>query len=68
MRREGAITDFIKRKQMPIESLRINSEEITYLSDDLQVKALMMTLHHEVNRIVVYLRGWQRSSRTVRAG
>lgn len=49
--------DFIKRKRMPIESFTHQLEEITYLSDDLQVKALMMTPHHEVKRIVVYLRG-----------
>lgn len=49
--------DFIKRKRMPIESFTHQFEEITYLSDDLQVKALMMTPHHEVKRIVVYLRG-----------
>lgn len=48
---------FIKRKRMPIEYFTHQFEEITYLSDDLQVKALMMTPHHEVNRIVVYLRG-----------
>lgn len=32
-------------------------EETTYLSDDLQIEALMMIPHHEVNHIVVYLRG-----------
>ncbi len=40
--------DFIKRKRMPIESFTHQFEEITYLSDDLQVKALMMTPHPDV--------------------
>lgn len=60
--------DFIKRKRMPIESFTHQFEEITYLSDDLQVKALMMTPHHEVNRIVVYLRGGKGQVGRVRAG
>ncbi|HDJ7157137.1 TPA: S9 family peptidase, partial [Staphylococcus aureus] len=53
---------------MPIESFTHQFEEITYLSDDLQVKALMMTPHHEVNRIVVYLRGGKGQVGRVRAG
>lgn len=60
--------DFIKRKRMPIESFTHQFEEITYLSDDLQVKALMMTPHHEVKRIVVYLRGGKGQVGRVRAG
>ena len=59
---------FIKRKRMPIEYFTHQFEEITYLSDDLQVKALMMTPHHEVNRIVVYLRGGKGQVGRVRAG
>lgn len=53
---------------MPIEYFTHQFEEITYLSDDLQVKALMMTPHHEVNRIVVYLRGGKGQVGRVRAG
>ena len=60
--------DFIKRKRMPIESVTHQFEEITYLSDDLQVKALMMTPLHEVKRIVVYLRGGKGQVGRVRAG
>ena len=60
--------DFIKRKRMPIESFTHQFEEITYLSDDLQVKALMMTPHHEVKRIVVYLRGGKGQVGRLRAG
>lgn len=60
--------DFIKRKRMPIESFRHQFEEVTYLSDDFQVKALMMSPHHDVKRIVVYLRGGKGQVGRVRAG
>ena len=56
MRREGAITWILSNvNECQLDLLRINSEEITYLSDDLQVKALMMTPHHEVKRIDEYI-------------
>lgn len=60
--------DFIKRKRMPIESFTHQFEEVTYLSDDFQVKALMMSPHHDVKRIVVYLRGGKGQVGRVRAG
>ena len=50
------------------QSVTHQFEEITYLSDDLQVKALMMTPLHEVKRIVVYLRGGKGQVGRVRAG
>ena len=60
--------DFIKRKRMPIESFTHHFEEVTYLSDDLKVKALMMTPYQNVKRIVVYLRGGKGQVGRVRAG
>lgn len=60
--------DFIKSKRMPIESFTHHFEEVTYLSDDLKVKALMMTPYQSVKRIVVYLRGGKGQVGRVRAG
>ncbi|CDR63844.1 Dipeptidyl aminopeptidase/acylaminoacyl-peptidase [Staphylococcus argenteus] len=60
--------DFIKRKRMPIESFTHHFEEVTYLSDDLKVKSLMMTPYQNVKRIVVYLRGGKGQVGRVRAG
>lgn len=52
---------------MPVTSLDHQFDEVTYVVDQLKVKALMMTPLCEVKRIVVYLRGGKGQVGRVRA-
>ena len=53
---------------MPIDVRNHSSYEITYLVDNLHVKALLLLPNQQVKRIVVYLRGGKGQVGRVRAG
>ena len=53
---------------MPIDVRNHSGYEITYLVDDLQVKALLLLPYQRVKRIVVYLRGGKGQVGKVRTG
>ncbi|BBK27870.1 MULTISPECIES: alpha/beta hydrolase family protein [Staphylococcus] len=57
-----------KTKKMPIDVRNHSGYEITYLVDDLQVKALLLLPYQRVKRIVVYLRGGKGQVGKVRTG